>query len=756
MTCLTQRRDLRKTGSPHGVMAHLVFVLLACCLLPLAAAGAEPLGRNVLVLFSGDRQFAGNVEIERGLRESFGDPIDREVDFFTEYLDENTFSGEAYEQTVAAYLHDKYVLRKPEVIVAGGAPALDFLLRHRDALFPDVPMVHVAVSRGALDALQPLPANVVGVPLEDDFGGTIRQALRWHPGTRRLVVVTGAGPTDRRLAADTRAAIAKLDLHLPVEYLSGLPGDAVAKRLRQLGADTVVFTPGYEQDGAGHRARPRESAALIAEASRAPVYAPDRAFVGTGVVGGLMASWPEMGRQAAKAIDGLLEGMLPDALELPASVPLHLQLDWRQVRKWDLPTQGLPGDAIVHFKAPTFGERYRSQALFLSGVLVLQAMLIAALLIEWRLRRRTVSALAESERRMNLAARAARLSTWIWDVGREKIWPLADLRQYVGLAKEKPVRFDRVLESVHPADREGVDLAVRRAVARNEEVDVEYRVLDTDGSVRWIAARGRAEPGSGRRMTGVALDITARKEAELQAEKDRAALTHMTRVSMMGQMSASIAHQLNQPLAAILGNAEAARKILRRDPPDLAEVREIFEDIITEDRRAAEIIRRLGALFKHGEMHFAPLSVNELVTETLDLVRTELTRRHVSTATELAPWLPLVEGGRVQLQQVLLNLILNAADAMNDVAPRQRRLVVRTECDDTQVRLHVIDWGTGIDVQHLRRVFDPFWSTKAGGTGMGLAICKSILTAHRGTLTAGNNPEGGATFLVTWPLRQSG
>ncbi len=744
-----------ETGSTHGALVHLV-MLLACFLLPIATACAQqPTGRNVLVIFSNDKQLPANIEVERGLRESFSEPVDRDVDFFTEFLDDPAFTGEAYEQTIITYLRDKYALRKPEVLVAGGRPALDFLLRHRAQLFPDVPVVHLAVARDAIAKVQPLPANVVGVPIDYDFGGTIQQALRWHPGTRRLVVVTGASASDRRLAAETRAIIAGLDLHVPVEYLAGLPSDALAERLQHLGGDAVVFTPGYFQDGADRVFRPRESAALIAEASNAPVYGPYSTFIGAGVVGGQMPSYQEMGRQAAKAIDGLLDGVLPAALDLPARVPSHVQIDWRQAVKWGISEDMLPADAIVHFRAPTFWERYRSQALFFSGVLVLQSLLIAALLVEWRLRRRTVSALEESERRMNLAARAARLSMWVWDVGRDKIWPLTELREYVGLSKAQPVRFDRVLDTVHPADREVVDSAVRRAVARDEEVDVEYRVLEPDGSVRWMAARGRAEAGSDHRMTGVALDVTVRKEAELQAEKDRAALTHMTRVSMMGQMSASIAHQLNQPLAAILGNAEAARKILRRDQPDLDEVREICEDIISEDRRAAEIIRRLGALFKHGEMHIAPLNLNELVAETLDLVRTELARRHVGTATELAPWLPLIEGGRVQLQQVLLNLILNAADAMSQAAPPQRKLSIRTECDDSDVRVHVIDRGTGIDPQDIRRVFDAFWSTKAGGTGMGLAICKSIITAHRGTLAASNNPEGGATFVVTWPLRQS-
>ncbi|MEJ8826410.1 ATP-binding protein [Variovorax humicola] len=746
------RQDPLRIESPRGATSRAL-VLLACCLLPAIAISAEPApARNVLVIYSNDRLLPANMEADRGLQEGFTEPTDRAIDIFTEYLNDPTFSGAAYEQTFTAYLHDKYAARKPAAIAIAGRPALDFLLRHRAELFPDVPVVHFAVSRSVIAAAQPLPADIVGVPVDYDFGGTIQQALRWHPSTRRLVVVTGASATDRRMAGDTRAIIAGLDLQIPVEYIAGLPSDAVGKRLQQLGTDAVVYTPGYFQDGGGRVFMPRESAALIAAASRAPVYGPYSTFLGTGVVGGHMPSFLEMGRQAAKAVNGLLDGTRPEALDLPSRLPAHAQIDWRQARRWGIGADQLPPDTIVQFRTPTFWETYRNQALVLSAVLLLQAILIVALLIQSRLRRRTASALEESERRMSLAARAARLSMWIWDVGRDAIWPLAELRKYAGLSPTRPVRFERVLDNVHPADREGVDRAVRLAVARNEEVDVEYRVLERGGAVRWMAARGRAESATSDRVTGVALDITARKQAELQAEKDRAALTHMTRVSMMGQMSASIAHQLNQPLAAILGNAEAARKMLGREHPDLAELREICDDIVTEDKRAAEIIRRLGALFKHGQMQFAPTNLNELASETLELVRTELTRRQITATTELAPWLPMVDGGRVQLQQVLLNLILNAADAMSDVDAKQRRLIIRTECDDNNVHLHVIDHGTGIAAADIRHVFDAFWSTKAGGTGIGLAICKSIVQAHRGTLSAANNAQGGATFLVILPL----
>ena len=525
------------------------------------------------------------------------------------------------------------------------------------------------------------------------------------------------------------------------------------KRLSELGLGDVVFTPGYFRDGAGREFAPRESAALLAAASDAPVYGPYSTFIGTGVVGGSMPAFIDMGREAAKTVNDLLDGATPATLQLPAHVPAKVQIDWGQARRWGIADEAIPADAIVHFKELTFWELHRDKVIAIATVILLQAALIAALLVERRLRHRTASALADSERRMNLAARAARLSILAWGITRDKVGVAAKRRRHAGAAKESPIHFDQVLESVHPADREALERALRQAVAKDEELDVEYRTLAPDGELHWVSMRGRVEKGSEQRLTGVALDITARKGAELQAEKDRSALTHMTRVSMMGQLSASIAHQLNQPLAAILGNAETARKMLDREGLDLVELREICNDIVAEDLRAAEVIRRLGALYKRGELRLASLDLNELVLETLDLVRTELATRHVVPVAELAPSLPAIEADRVQLQQVLLNLILNGADAMNDTEAMQRKLVIRTELGGAQVRLCVVDQGKGIAQQDLKNVFDAFWSTKPGGIGVGLAICQSIIRAHHGTMTAVNNPAGGATFCATWPVR---
>jgi C4-dicarboxylate-specific signal transduction histidine kinase len=222
---------------------------------------------------------------------------------------------------------------------------------------------------------------------------------------------------------------------------------------------------------------------------------------------------------------------------------------------------------------------------------------------------------------------------------------------------------------------------------------------------------------------------------------------------MLGQLSAAIAHQLNQPLAAILGNAEAAQKMLGRDKVDLAELRAICDDIVAEDHRAAEVIRRLRDLYKRGEIQREPCDLNALVRETIDLLRTELLTRHVAAVTELAPALPPIQAGRVQLQQVLLNLVLNAADAMSEKAAEERIVTLRTEPAGDGVVLSVIDRGSGIAAEDLKNVFDSFWSTKPGGMGVGLAISKSIVVAHGGSLQAFNNPGGGAVFCASLPVR---
>jgi two-component system, LuxR family, sensor kinase FixL len=221
----------------------------------------------------------------------------------------------------------------------------------------------------------------------------------------------------------------------------------------------------------------------------------------------------------------------------------------------------------------------------------------------------------------------------------------------------------------------------------------------------------------------------------------------------MGELTASLAHELTQPLTAILHNAQAAQRTLEAGAVNLEEIREILADIVEDDRRAGEVIHRLRGLLKKGNLEFATLDVNEMVIEMTRLVSTEAALRDVSVHLELAPQLPPVRGDRVQLQQVILNLVLNGLDAMREQVAAARTLVIQTGMDSSgAIRMAVRDSGPGIDAVALDDIFQAFYTTKADGLGMGLAIARSIVEAHGGWLEARNDPAGGATFSFTLPL----
>jgi signal transduction histidine kinase len=727
-------------------------ICLSLVAMPEAAPAAKP--RNVLVLYSNGRLLPANIEVDRGLVQGFAARPDLQVELSAEFLDSPRFGGETHERAVVAYLREKYAAHPPEVILVGAWEALDFTLRNRERMFARVPVVHLAVSSEDLQSTAPLPPDVIGVPLRLDFLGTVEQALRWQPAARRLVVVTGSSTWDREWEARLRAQATRLEDRLSLEFLSGLATAELQTHLRALGGDSIVFTPGFFSDGDGRVFVPREAARLIAAAATAPVYSLYATFIGTGIVGGRMASYDAIGRVGAHATLELLSGAAPASLNLPETMPMPLHIDWREARRRGIAADAVPPDAIVKFREPSFWEAYRRWVLIAGAVMLLQAGLIAALLVERRRRQRTAAALARTERHMSLAARAARLSMWIWDTGTGRAGTIEPPPLPAATAPGPLADFAQVLARIHPQDRDEVVRVIGAALASGEEFDVEYRVTGPDGALHWQSARGSADQDQGR-LIGVAIDITQRKRAEVQAEQDHAALQHMTRVSLLGQLSASIAHQLNQPLAAILGNAEAARTMLGRDPVDLPELRDICDDIVADDHRAAAVIRRLGALFKRGEPLLASLDVNELVRDTAELLRTNLLTRHVALVTQLAPALPRIDGDRVQLQQMLLNLIVNAADATELAAPDRRVVTVGTESDRAGIRLCVADRGPGVPAEALDKVFEPFWSTKDDGMGIGLAVCRSIVVEHRGSLVVTNSPEGGAVFCALLPARET-
>jgi len=487
--------------------------------------------------------------------------------------------------------------------------------------------------------------------------------------------------------------------------------------------------------------------------------------------------------------------------------------------------------------------------------------------------------LRESEERMNLAAGAASLGMWTWDIPRDEIWVTEEGRALFGWTQSEPVNFERFIGTLHPDDREPTRRAVRQVLEGGGVYEAEYRAMLAGGGWRWMAARGQVERnGTGQPlvMRGVSIDITARRQAEekfrlaveaspsaivmtdqrgrillinalteklfgytraelvghsvellvperyrgahpghragfmaapqaramgagrelfarrkdgsevpveiglnpihtddevlvlcaiaditerlrtsMELHRHRQELAHVSRVSVMGELSASMAHELNQPLTAILSNAQAAQRFMAADQPDEAEFREILKDIVRDTTRARDVIQHLRALVKRSEREFVRVDVNEITGQVISILDGDIVGRNVMVTRELAPELPLVLGDRVQLQQVLLNLLLNAFDAVSGNRQPNRRVTVLTAMTaEGMVRVSVRDTGAGIPPDKLHQIFDAFFTTKSEGMGMGLSVSRSIIESHGGRLWAENHSGPSAMFSFTLPVAE--
>ncbi|MEE9148370.1 MAG: PAS domain S-box protein [Candidatus Tectomicrobia bacterium] len=308
-------------------------------------------------------------------------------------------------------------------------------------------------------------------------------------------------------------------------------------------------------------------------------------------------------------------------------------------------------------------------------------------------------------------------------------------------------------QHLHPDDRDDtVDFCLESS-RRCENYEFEYRMISADGRDVWLHDIVNVVSSNGEPQTlqGFMIDVTERKRAEYEVRQRRADLAHFGRISTMGELTAAITHELNQPLAAIAANIGAAQRFMKSGK--LNEIGSILEDIAADDRRAAEIIRRLRGLMRRREIRMETLDLNEMIQETLALVHSDFVIKRVTIEKDVERDLPIVQGDRVQVQQVLLNLLLNARDAVEGLESGRQRIRVRTGSSGEQgVQIAVSDSGIGIAEEKKEEIFRPFFSTKKEGLGMGLAINRTIIEAHGGRLWAENNPDEGATFYFVLPV----
>ncbi len=578
---------------------------------------------RVLVLFSGDRLSPANILFDEAFRRALSAGPGEPVESSEEFLDEVDFPVR-YQDRMAGLLREKYGEHPPDVIVTLGSSSFDLALRIRPPLFPNAPIVFAGLSHDpAGGAREP---GVTGAFSSVDLPATLRLAMRLHPRTQRVFVISGktgpATPDSVRaqfLGADSGVSLHVLQaLSLPdlQRALSSLPEHSLVIDLSDLGGDSASWA---------HR---EESTRRMAAATNAPIYGVSDPLVGWGLVGAVVTPVDSIGQAAAAMTREILSRSFEDQLPVVRRLEAAPLVDWRQARRWHVHKNQIPAGSILRNESRSFWQQYRLLVTTWGGLFLLQSGLIIALVLQSRRRRR----------------------------------------------------------------------------------------------------------------------------AELEARRRREELAHMTRVATMGELTASLAHEINQPLAAILSNAQAGTRLLANDDFNLDEIREILSDIAADDLRAGEVIRRMRTLLRKGEFRPTELDVNDLVEEVVGLVRGELILQNVVLTLDLTPRLRPVHGDRVQLQQVLLNLMMNALDAMKEVPDGSRRVLVRSTLSDANfVQVSVDDTGAGIPAGDLEKCFEPFVTTKAHGLGLGLSICRSIIQAHGGRIGSKNNSGRGATFWFTLP-----
>jgi PAS domain S-box-containing protein len=368
-------------------------------------------------------------------------------------------------------------------------------------------------------------------------------------------------------------------------------------------------------------------------------------------------------------------------------------------------------------------------------------------------RKRAETALQRSEAYLAEAQKLSLTGSFGWKINTGEIYWSEETYKIMGLERMLQPSLDIIMQRIHPDDRTFVQRQLDRAVHGDRNCDYEHRLLMPDGQIKHLHVLSHLvrDASGSEEMIGALMDVTQAKKAQEALQAAQAELAHASRVAVLGEISASIAHEVNQPLAAIVANGEACLRFLAREQPDLNDVRGTVEWIVKDGNRAGDVIQRVRTLTKKSDGHRAALDVNNAIDDVISLLQRELLAHRILLQPDLMANLHSVLADRVQLQQVLINLIMNAIEAMQAVEDRPRRLTIRSYQDRGQVIVAVKDSGAGFTAESESRLFQAFFSTKTGGLGMGLSICHSIIEAHGGRLSASANADHGATFQFALP-----
>jgi PAS domain S-box-containing protein len=738
------------------VVSSLILMLLLASAYDAFESASQ---KRVLVLYSEEKGHPAHDLTDQGIREAFRSNKTFEVKLYSEYVDESRFPGPDHHEVVADYLRRKYSGTKIDTVIAVYPSAVEFLFAKERALF-GVPIIACAISRSFAESLEHSPARrfITGAIVGENAIGLTDDALRMRPDTKRVALVAGMAPNDEYSARLFREALIRHTGRIELIDLTKLPMKQTLKRVETLPPATIVLYAGIAIDGAGQHFVGREALSLIARAANAPVFGPYDSWMGFGMVGGPLSSFEGAGRTAADLALRVMAGESPSDIPFASQGAFAYIYDWRELNRWGITEKSLPAGSIVKFKPSSIWEDHRGTILGGLFFVLIETLLIVGLFVNLHKRKKAEVEIAESALRYRTVADY----TYDWEY-----WSAPDgtlnyvspscervtgysVREFIGnpsLLTGIIVLEDNIAWNKHSCDARG----------GSESREVQFRIRTRSGEIRWIDHACQPVKDAQGKSLGTRAsnrDITDRKKAEFEAQQHRGELARVNRLGTMGELTSSLAHELNQPLTAIRNYANAALRFISKDEPDLSKTREALDGIVQNDRRAAEVIQRVRALLRREEPHYDLLDINNVIGEILTLLQSDSILEGLSIKTELAPGLPAVQGDRVQLQQVLVNMVLNGVAAMHAIRWDLRKVVIKTEKQGDQgLKVSVRDAGVGIDEAHKDKMFQPFYTTKPEGMGMGLPISVGIIHAHGGSMGAENNPDRGATFYFTLPTK---
>lgn len=709
---------------------------------------------TVLTIHWGAEDAPSTPVIDAAIKESLLSNPGAPVEYFNEYLESDRLPVEAASAALSAYIRQKYASRPIDVVIAVADPAFQFVRQHRSDLFPNVPIVAATTSL-VESSLRTEGPGATGVTGGVGYGSTLALALQLQPSTKRVFVIAYA-PT-LNLVEGIRPELLPFAKRVELTYFEEPSIDRLLAAVRALPADSIVLFARHSREEGANALLPADVARLVSEASPVPVYGISNVYMGTGIVGGMLASREQIGRRLGEMTRSILSGA--PAKDIPIEqIPLRATLDWRQLTRWGIDPSVLTDGADLRFRQPTIWENYSRYIITVVVLIALQTLFISALLVQRRQRQAAEAALRESEAHFRIMADTAPVMVWRAGVDKKCDFVNQPWLSFTGRTLEQELG-DGWIDCMHPDDRAASFEIYDKAINAREPFRIEYRARRFDGEYRVVLGTGvpRWESdGAFAGYIGSCIDISDRRQAERALQETHAELSRVSRLTALGEFAASIAHEVRQPLTAIIINARICLRWLSAPEPDLEEVKAGLLDVVTAGQRAEEVIKRNRELFRHHKVEAAAIDINTVISDAAAVVAWRLRDNDITLVTSLTEGLPAVIGDRIELEQVLLNLIANSIDAMEGVSPESRRIDISSaSTSEGFVQVTVTDQGTGLEGVDVERMFTLSYTTKDAGTGVGLSVSRSIIEAHGGKLWAEQNPGRGATFCFTIPAHSS-